>query len=906
MYKDFPHFLAYEASAGSGKTFNLVVRYLALLFMGVEAKKILTLTFTNKASNEMQERIVKTLKTLDSRDELAVIAKLCNIKESELLEKRADVLEKFLSSETKIMTIDKFFALILRKFSLHLGLMPNFNTYESQHKIKLLSRFLNEVMIANKEESLINLTLMAKERVSDIFSLLDELYLKQHEMSGFVYESRDYINFENSAMSELNSLSTMVHAHKASSTTAKNGVIAKDFKELSAKSWISKESLNYRTFTKCYSIEMDQHLHAIQGFMEQAFKAKEQSFFYEVSSLLSIYEKSKMAIAKSDNELGFDDITNLTYTLLNKMEDSEFLYFRLDATIDHILLDEFQDTSIIQFDVLAPLVTEIHSGEGVKKDGSFFFVGDVKQSIYRFRGGVSELFGEVAHSYDVKVEPLVTNYRSQRAVVEFVNDVFRDKIANYKDQVVKPKAKSGYVEVISSDEPLESTLKTVRKLIELGSPLEQIAILCATNADGARVEHILKEAGILVVTETTSKLLAQRNIVAIIEYFKYCYFEEQIYKENFFAILEREVTDLAKFNVNTNTLLSATKYVIEKYELFSGDINYLRFLNTITSFKDIEQFLYESDRDSTASAQLELKGVRVLTIHKSKGLEFKNVIVMDRTTRPKPRNEMLIYDYDGIKLKNIYLRQKGRDTLDRAYEEALNKEKELVEIDNLNALYVAFTRAENSLFVIQKSKESQFKLLGLTHSSRGELVIEKEEAILHSTPNKLEYEAISYGVQSEIIKTTNEDEKDLSAIEFGLALHYTLEMMSLFTLQALHSALKSTQNRFGSFLDEKSFNDLFTRTSLLIENKEFQNFVSSGKIYKERAFTINKELRYIDLMIEKDENIVIIDYKSSKNFHDKNLAQVSFYKSSVEHITGKKVSAYLCYILSSSVKLVEV
>lgn len=116
-----------------------------------------------------------------------------------------------------------------------------------------------------------------------------------------------------------------------------------------------------------------------------------------------------------DSELSFSDVTYLVYEILKLLgDDSEFLYFRLDAQIEHILLDEFQDTSILQYEILKPLIDEITSGEGIFENGSFFFVGDVKQSIYRFRGGVSALFQSVAEENSTHVEKLLTNYRSQR------------------------------------------------------------------------------------------------------------------------------------------------------------------------------------------------------------------------------------------------------------------------------------------------------------------------------------------------------------------------------------------------------------------------------------------------------------------------------------------------------------
>ena len=161
--------LAYEASAGSGKTFMLVVRYLSLLFRGADADKILALTFTNKAALEMQERIVLTLEELPSRGELDEILKVTGFTKEYILSNRKKILSDFLNANTKIMTIDKFFAQILRKFSLYASLMPDFSLFNSQHEIKLLSRFLKEVSVAGKEDRLISLAIESKKRINDIF-----------------------------------------------------------------------------------------------------------------------------------------------------------------------------------------------------------------------------------------------------------------------------------------------------------------------------------------------------------------------------------------------------------------------------------------------------------------------------------------------------------------------------------------------------------------------------------------------------------------------------------------------------------------------------------------------------------------------------------------------------------------
>lgn len=898
--------LAYEASAGSGKTFMLVVRYLSLLFKGAEPSKILALTFTNKAAREMGERVVETLEELESRGELAEIAKVTAFSEAYLLQNRQQILNEFLNSHSKIMTIDSFFTQTLRKFSLYASLMPDFTTFASQHELKLMSRFLKEVSVAGKRSTLINLSLQSKKRLGDIFTLLDEFYVKKEELAHLKFSPQNLQTHEENAWLAFNELKKIVEACKSASSTVLKAVRAESFEDIAAKSWIGRETLDYRTFSKCFTPEMDTYLQSIQSTIKEYNIAKEQNFFYGLSELVDIYVKSKKALYMEDSELSFSDVTSLVYQILHRLNDSEFLYFRLDAQIEHMLLDEFQDTSILQYEILRPLISEITSGSGIFENGSFFFVGDVKQSIYRFRGGVNALFGEVVKQNATNVEKLLTNYRSQKEVIEFVNRAFLDKIKNYTPQLVRLDAQKGYVEVLQNDEPLEATREQVKRFITQGANVDDIAILCATNGDGEMIKNELQTQGIEVVTETTTKLINQKSVQAILEYLKYLYFEEEIYKHNFFALINQEVKNIYKLDVNEKKLVDIVKKVIDEYKLFDNSFHLIRFINAVARYPDIEALLFEYERLDTSAAASDISGVRVLTVHKSKGLEYKYVIVMDRLKKAPPARDAIIYEYEGISLKNIYLRTKGRDAIDLPYANALVKEKKLVAEDTLNALYVAFTRARENLIIIKKSKDSSFDLLALEVGSFGNLHCTSQTQVNKKEYEKLEYQALYYGTQSDILELEKEKDADYDAINFGLAMHYMLEMMGKFTQEYVENARHLMINKFGTSLEEKEFDLMTQRVENLIKNSKFQELID-GECYKEKALKYKNNLRYLDLLVkQKDGTWNILDYKSSLAYSEHHLRQVRFYVNAVKEITGDEVRGYICYILKERIEIVNV
>jgi len=892
------------ASAGSGKTFSLVVRYLTLLFMDESPDEIVALTFTNKAANEMQERLIEALTQLQSRDELREIAALCGQDEAAILQRRPEVLRRLLAADTKVMTIDSFFARILRKFALHAGIMPNFGTFEAQHALKVTARFLRLCEIEGKESTLVAMAQISAKRVSDIFGLLDALYAKAPQLQHLRFEAEAMAPHEARAM-QLHAAIVGCFEGKALSERGGKALEAESVEALIAKTWTAKPSLEYWDFKKHFEPRMDGLLRELQSALQGYMRAKEQTFFAHLFELLDLYKSAKLTVAKEDNELSFDDITALVHYLLKERIDRDFLYFRLDSRISHLLLDEFQDTSVLQFEILQPLVEEMVSGSGVREHHSFFLVGDVKQSIYRFRGGAKELFGAVTGHYGLNVDSLRTNWRSSVNVVGFVNETFRGRIGGYEDQLTKPAAQPGYVEVVEDEAPLDAMAAVVQRLLSLGAPEGAIAVLTATNKDGSAVQEHLGALGIDVVTETTSRLIAQRRVRALIEYLKYCYFGAEIYARNFCALADIGVQPLPRLERAFDAPAEAVREMIARFGLFDGDLNIIRFLERLERFGDLEAFLFEYERIDAKAVTQERGGIRVLTVHKSKGLEYPYVIVLDRLGRKKADTAPILYAFEGVRLQTLFLRQSKRAEFDPAYAEALAREAVLAEDDALNALYVAFTRARENLYIVRKPKESVFERLGLTPMALGSEAVLSAAPAAAPAPRAIPYAPLALGRQSDVVSAEKRSPEDPFAVTFGLAMHYALEMMAAFEPAALDGAMTAVANRYGALLDASVLEMIRLRVARLLAYGPFRALID-GEVFREQPLMYGGELRYLDVLVRHEERWVVIDYKSARRYESEHRQQVAFYVSAVGQITGMPVEGYLCYLLDTTVELLKI
>ncbi len=904
----YTHF-AYEASAGSGKTFALVIRYISLLFMGAKPESILTLTFTNKAANEMAARISTVLKELhlESRAvELEEISKTIEEGKEHILRRREKVLHDFLTADLKISTIDKFFAQILRKFSLHLGLMPDFTVDEKEDEEAFLRRFLSLVKQEGNYKALIRFCAYENKKLQSIFSFLDRLYEKDGELANISIKKGDIFAIETQILQLADSMRELFLSCKTFSDTGKKSLDFLNVEDILSKSWLCKESMEYWVFKKCYTPRADELLQEIKTLVKHYHDIKEGYFKEEYFSLYALYKRAKKEENIQSNLLKFNDISYFVHQLLRDGIESEFLYFRLDAKIEHLLLDEFQDTNVLQYNILEPIIDEIVAGEGTKVFKSFFYVGDIKQSIYRFRGGAKELFHHTAKRYGVRLEVLKTNYRSRYQVVNFVNEVFRDKITHYTDQLSKDATKGGYVCIEESEELLESVVKNVFGLLDAGVSQDDIAILTYANDAAFLIEEALlkKDANLEITTETSIKLINNPKVSAVIELIKYLYFKEDLYKINFLTALGKDFDERVDFQISLHKPLPIMIVeIIKHFDLNDRDENLLKLITLSASYSDIESFLFECDSITVDSPSKKSSGIRILTIHKSKGLEFEHVVVADRFKKKNSDKSSMIFAYDDIYLQELYVKFKNRECVDKEFERAKEKEKQLVYEDELNVQYVAFTRAKESLIICKKSKDSAFENLHLEVASYGTLEVGEKKCAIEEKKTFV-YEPIKIGAQ-EKVESEKEQKDNIQAIHFGLGLHYMLEILKDFKQESVEEAYWAMKNRYEMSLLEDEAEEIKRRVESLLYDDKFLSLVD-GRCFKEQPIVYQGKLKQIDLLVEKDDEVIVIDYKSSQNRQQAHIKQVTHYKEAMQKLVDKKVVAYLCYLRQGEIVLVDI
>ncbi len=763
--------IALKSSAGSGKTYELAKRFLSLYLRDVPLESLYGITFTNKATLEMKERIINYLNVLVNDnpikpDEIE-IQKIFRDRQKFIKEKRKNLFDNLTS--LNIDTFHSLFASFLSTLPFEAGILPGYDIInETEENIiidEVLDGFFEKALkmedyrkaifdlVRNDErrikESILSIFKNVRSNIRLIRDNIDEIEVIKREIKEKEAQFRRVID---EFMIFMNENAECAYTAKGKMDKYMDNFIQKlqlfinedSWKEV-GELWIKGNPLSKTYFKKFVDRlrDKEKRFYMIVDKLRMSLNLlcvtlSDWELFVHIRPILEI-EKMLQAEKLSRNLITFDDIERFAEKAL--MGGTDYLYFKIGATIDHLMIDEFQDTSIRQWEVLKPLVDEITSyGAGEK---TLFYVGDPNQAVFRWRGGEAKLFDFVKKEYEGKIveETLKVNHRSKSAIVEFVNRLFK------RNDIYEKNNKGGWISFESvgdysinegREESRRRTVEIIKGLIEEGYKYDDIAILVRENKFGIAMTDLLDSEGIPCISESKANLFSREDTKTIINLLKFLECPEDDFSLSCvllspsFGLKEntlRRIKDKGKgkkslylslvdehpdwdVSKKLNKLLSivgfSTPYEIvykickELEFTISGSIAALlqaALLYTHDGFNPLSSFIdwVELIGESIAVQDIEGEGIRILTIHKAKGLEFPVVIIPDTVWGLKEEDRLLLYYYEegSIEPDKVYWARMG--SLFPEIKEA--SIKRVIE-DEKKVLYVALTRAVNGLYIL--------------------------------------------------------------------------------------------------------------------------------------------------------------------------------------------------------------
>ncbi len=827
-------FSIYQASAGSGKTYVLVKEYLILTLKDPKSfKNVLAITFTNKAAKEMKTRILTALKELSNNKNLLLKEDLQKDLIDVDIKKNASILlTKILHnySNFAVTTIDSFIYKIVKSFAFELNLPPYF---ELDLKEEQLSERIKDKLIdsigENKEITKIFdefIDFIALDEENNIKSKLDALtsnISKQlfNETSPIYDENFEKIDLRNyqKVIKEQSLILKTIDNKTKDALNILNGLDEETSSKISNfKNLIKKlNSFRNRIFTpknKLITKQLENEIFFKKANNNLENDLKELGFHKNIQELKVLYYENieiltsnkiflkhvfDMILIKKMKELLEDYITendivpiseiNRRVSEIIKKDSTPFIYYKIGEYYQNYLIDEFQDTSLKQWNNLYPLI------ENSQGEGHFgMAVGDPKQAIYRWRGGdVNIMNYEIEKKLnDVKKINLKYNYRSSKTIIDFNNSFFKNllkktdndyltKIYQNVEQISK-KHDNGFVSVNIFNLPnkKEATEVITKKLIEKIEDLiteeiyelKDIAILVNTNKEGELIANALFEKEI-EVSSSESLLIANEPIVLllinainwlispenILLSTKIAYFLNLINDKNnrmLFRKLEKkqflenkEIDVLKIQGINTELKeLSSKREQLLTYSLYDIIESLIKIFNLDQNHSKTGRFLErflglikESDKDNIYSflewweenksnlsliSQEDYNAIKIITIHKAKGLEFPVVFIpfANWDYRLSNKHDIWLKNKDGLS----HLVTPNQELENSVFKKNYEFEKKMYFMDSINKLYVSFTRAISSLFIFAYYNKKNnianliHKTLFENQDSNGELI----------------------------------------------------------------------------------------------------------------------------------------------------------------------------------------
>ena len=1026
----------YNASAGSGKTYTLVQEYLRIILHDKDALKfrsILAMTFTNKAANEMKTRVLEALinlsippnkKTKTHLNFLNDTAKNINI-DSKLIEQRAvKILNKILHnySSFSIMTIDKFTHKIIRTFAKDLGISIDFDVEMDIQSLRrnitdllfekigrnseltgLMKQYatdnLNEDKTWNFSRQLYDFSdLLFKEDAFKSIALLKDL--KQKDFSEIKDEIRtENIKIENHLKNLATAAVDLINSKhlEADDFQGKGNSIVKYFTKISAgnfeesnnmptpasntiknnvadNKWGHPKSPNKADADSIGDL-LGKHFEQIEdAYLTGIPKLKLNKEIYKNLNNLSLLNhllKIVDEVKEDENILLMTDFYKKISDIIAK-EPVPFIYERLGIRYQHFLLDEFQDTSHLQWVNMIPLVhNSLASGE------TNLIVGDGKQAIYRWRNGEVEQFTKLPnqiHNPD-NIESLNeaeylfkemgekisldNNFRSSKEVVTFNNTMFKD-LANslsanlkyiYDDVAQNPiKKHKGYVNAyleakLTEDEQLDYVLKSIQKSLAAGFELNDICLIVRNNKSGSVLANFLTENNITVISPDSLFIGKDRSVKFLFHLMNsIIQAKDSNYKikaiEHFASLIAVPATKLIQNNeefIKTNTIIDYFKThsisitqpdtfhnlyefvesLVEIFNLSPSDNPFLQFFMEMVhqyetkNNSNIRDFLtwYKDKgvKESIVSPE-GANAIQIMTIHKSKGLQFPVVICPFFDWKLDVSRQISWIDNVGGKLPAYFVKMSKavkNSELSNLYEEEEGK----YFLDQLNLLYVAFTRPETALFISGStsvtspaknwlepffSKSDLFTLKGKYYEFGAlELNTDKDEDDINPNYNlvyldqKMNKPELSYKSGKEW-DVNDIDEKR----NFGTLVHLVLSKIE--NLEHLGETLNILIKK-GSVTQEKA-KDINLYITELFNNVHFKNyFDSSHQVLNEKEIITPKGMKLIpDKIIITNSETIVVDFKTGQAT-EKHKKQVTDYVKLLKNMNFKNVRGELFY-----------
>lgn len=810
MNNTFIH--VYKASAGAGKTFTLAAEFIANLindYSGIAAphRHQLAITFTKKATTEMKERILQYLYELSHSEDAendffkAVRERVrTNISEKEVRRRAGIALREIIHGYDRfyVTTIDSFFQSLLTNLAHELGLSANFKIDLNDRDVlgRGVERMLREMK--DGSEVLKWVTDYIEERLDDdkawnvtsvIKKLSEELLKEPYLIHGDKLRHLPLNNLTVSAYrktlaqlkasaqkgiqkqaQEVNDFIEQTHGYDAISNGKRWGQAFL----LRIASWEmkspTKESMPSATLQKWAEEPLSMKKKSQKGVddgwyadvsqrLACLFSKIPEALFTINSCELSTRHLNPLRLLEEINaSVGHINLDNnafmLAHTpiLFTKMVtngEASFVFERAGTQFRHVMIDEFQDTSTLQWHNLRNLFLE-----NIAQGNSCMLVGDVKQGIYRWRGGDWKTLSEIRADETTSIETLESNFRSGKTIVEFNNLLFveaaqvldakesedrRDisQIYNAEDVRQSPRNEGGFVRICLAEKsddndaefvPEQELGEQILRLHQAGVPFEKMAILVRYNSESQTILQYFEEtpefAEIPLVSDEAFLLSSSPAVQTIVHALRYvlnksdgiarAYLlrhlpEGSMDEETLFALL-RQWQDLRYRDIPFYELVERLIRLFRLNEQ-TGQTPYLyAFLDAVLLFlddnvPDLKRFLQHWDevlyKQSIPSAAVE--GVRILTIHKSKGLAFHSVFIpyCDWEVE-KDRNDDLLWlqpklqPYSDFPLLPVPMTSSAENSI---YAEDYRNEHLHRRIENLNLMYVAFTRARQNLVV---------------------------------------------------------------------------------------------------------------------------------------------------------------------------------------------------------------